>query len=83
MLTEPSLTFRGLVVMQLLCSASVLEQNQLIAGGCTWWDWKWECCVCLIFGVSMDQKLLQKLSLADLKDLLLAAPGFTDSDLRS
>lgn len=39
--------------------------------------------VCLIFVVSMDQKLLQQLSLANLKDLLLGTAGFMDSDLRS
>ena len=39
--------------------------------------------MCLIFGVSMDQKLLQELSPTNLKDLLLGAAGFMDSDLRS
>lgn len=32
-----------LVVMQLLYRVSVLEQNQLLADGCTWRDWKSEC----------------------------------------
>lgn len=42
---EPSFTFRRLAVMQLLYSASALEQNQLITDGCTQGHWKWECCV--------------------------------------
>lgn len=45
---EPSFTFPRLVVMQLLYSASVLEQNHLITGGCTQGHWIWECCV---FGI--------------------------------
>lgn len=41
--------------------------------------WEWEC----VFDVSMNQKLLQELSPANLKDILLDATGFMDSDLRS
>lgn len=70
--------------MQLLYSASVLEQNQLIANGCTWGGaGNGNGNVCLRFDVSMNQKLLQELSPANLKDLLLDATGFMDSDLRS
>lgn len=36
-----------------------------------------------MFDVSMNQKLLQELSPANLKDVLLDATGFMDSDLRS
>lgn len=39
--------------------------------------------VCLVFGIPMDQKVLQDSSMAHLKDLLLDAAGFMASDLRS
>lgn len=70
---DPWFTFPRLVVMQLLCSASVLEQNMVMTAlrslknGNT---------VCLIFGIHMDQKLLQDFSMACLKDLLLSAAVF-------
>lgn len=39
--------------------------------------------VCLVFGIHMDQKLLQSFSMARLKDLFLGAAGFMAFELRS
>lgn len=55
--------------MQLLYSASVLEQSQLMVVAAPKGTENGNS-VCLIFGVHMDQKLVEDFPMAHLKDLL-------------